>query len=353
MLEFRALTKRFGGVTAVDGVDLAIRRGEFVTFLGPSGSGKTTMLRLLAGFELPSSGSISIDGRDVSRLRPADRGIGMVFQQYALFPHLTVAGNVAYGLRMRRWERRRRDERVEEMLRVVRLEGYGERYARQLSGGQQQRVALARALAFGPSVLLMDEPLGALDRRLRQDMETEFRRIHRELEPTIVYVTHDQEEALALSDRIAIVRDGRVLAFGAPRDLLARPTSAFVASFFSGANLLAAADVQADGDGYASATCLGQRLRLPVGGALGGPMRLAVVPNDLRRGADGPALDVAGTVTDLSLLSDVVRVKLDVPGEGGVIARLPPRECADLEVGGSLTLRVACGDATLVPDDGG
>lgn len=151
MLEFRALTKRFGGVTAVDGVDLAIRRGEFVTFLGPSGSGKTTMLRLLAGFELPSSGSISIDGRDVSRLRPADRGIGMVFQQYALFPHLTVAGNVAYGLRMRRWERRRRDERVEEMLRVVRLEGYGERYARQLSGASSMSAATCAAQRVAPT----------------------------------------------------------------------------------------------------------------------------------------------------------------------------------------------------------
>ncbi|MCC7022423.1 MAG: ABC transporter ATP-binding protein, partial [Thermomicrobiales bacterium] len=203
-LRLRGLRKRFGGVEAVAGVDLALRRGEFLTLLGPSGSGKTTILKMIAGFERPSSGTIELTGRDVSTLSPAERGIGVVFQQYALFPHMSVAENIAYPLKLRRWTPADRQRRVAEMLELVKLGGYGDRYPRQLSGGQQQRVAVARALAFQPALLLMDEPLGALDRALRVGMQEEIRRIHRESGATVLYVTHDQEEALTMSDRVAI-----------------------------------------------------------------------------------------------------------------------------------------------------
>ena len=185
-LELRGLVKRFDGVVAVAGVDLAIRRGEFFTLLGPSGSGKTTILRLVAGFDRPSTGHILLEGRDIAPLTPAQRGIGVVFQHYALFPHLTVSENIRYPLTRRRWSRSEAVRRVEEMLELVRQEGFGARYPRELSGGQQQRVALARALAFRPALLLMDEPLGALDRALRVEMEEEIRRIHREAKTTVV-----------------------------------------------------------------------------------------------------------------------------------------------------------------------
>ncbi|MCA9861792.1 MAG: ABC transporter ATP-binding protein, partial [Thermomicrobiales bacterium] len=194
-LHLRGLRKSFGAVTAVDGIDLAVEQGEFLTLLGPSGSGKTTILKMIAGFEAPGSGVIELAGRDVSRLSPAERGIGVVFQQYALFPHMTVGENIAYPLTLRKWPTPERTRRVQQMLDLVELSGYDGRYPRELSGGQQQRVAVARALAFQPDLLLMDEPLGALDRALRVGMQEEIRRIHRDSGATILYVTHDQEEA--------------------------------------------------------------------------------------------------------------------------------------------------------------
>lgn len=235
--------KRFGRVTALDTVDLSVQPGQFVTLLGPSGSGKTTLLRLLAGFDTLSSGKIFLNGCDVSSLPPARRGIGMVFQHYALFPHMTVRENIGYGLKMRGYRRKEREARINEMLATVRLEGMGNRKPKQLSGGQQQRVALARALASRPALLLMDEPLGALDRALRIHMAEEIRRLHRELGTTTLYVTHDREEALTLSDRIVIMRGGQVLADGTPEELYMRPASGFVAEFFGGHNVLKIDDV--------------------------------------------------------------------------------------------------------------
>ncbi|MGE5689261.1 MAG: ABC transporter ATP-binding protein [Pseudomonadota bacterium] len=233
-----AVTKRFGDVTAVDAVDLEIRRGEFFSLLGPSGSGKTTMLRLIAGFELPDEGRIELAGRDVSRDPPFDRDVNTVFQDYALFPHMTVAQNVEYGLRVRKVPRRDRRERVEEALEMVRLEGYGDRKPSQLSGGQRQRVALARAIVNRPKVLLLDEPLGALDLKLRQEMQIELKRIQGEVGLTFVYVTHDQEEALTMSDRLAVFNRGRIEQVGPPAEVYERPRTEFVAGFVGTSNVL-------------------------------------------------------------------------------------------------------------------
>ena len=238
-LELRQVTKEYdsGDVVAVDSVDLAVRDREFLTILGPSGSGKTTTLKLIAGFISPTSGVIMIGGEDVSRTPSYKRDLGMVFQNYALFPHLTVEQNLAFPLEMRRVPETERKQRVAEALEVVRLSGMGERYPRQLSGGQQQRVALARAIVYRPKVLLMDEPLGALDRRLREELQLEFKRLHRELDVTVLYVTHDQEEAMLLSDRIAIFHNGQIEQLGSGEDLYQRPRSRFVGSFMGDSNI--------------------------------------------------------------------------------------------------------------------
>ena len=237
-LTLRRVTKIYpGNVLAVNGVDLTVRDREFLTLLGPSGSGKTTILKLIAGFTTPTAGTIQIDDLDVSRLPAHKRNIGMVFQNYALFPHLTVDQNLAFPLEMRRIGRAEIQRRIGEALERVHLGGLGGRYPRQLSGGQQQRVALARALIFEPSVLLMDEPLGALDKRLREDLQLEFKRLHQSLDVTILYVTHDQEEALFLSDRIAVFHEGQIEQLGTGEDLYRAPRSTFVGSFMGDSNI--------------------------------------------------------------------------------------------------------------------
>jgi putative spermidine/putrescine transport system ATP-binding protein len=233
--------KAYGDVIAVDGVELEIASGEFFTLLGPSGSGKTTTLRLIAGFERPDEGRVELGGRDVTRLPPYARDVNTVFQDYALFPHMTVAENIAYGLRVKGVPRRERRLRVDEILAIVRLPGLGDRKPVQLSGGQRQRVALARALVNHPQVLLLDEPLGALDLKLRQEMQIELKRIQRavrEVGITFIYVTHDQEEALTMSDRIAIFNQGRIEQTGTPADVYERPANEFVAGFVGSSNVL-------------------------------------------------------------------------------------------------------------------
>jgi putative spermidine/putrescine transport system ATP-binding protein len=237
-IRLRGLVKRFGDVAAVDHVDLDVAHGEFFTMLGPSGSGKTTTLRLIAGFELPDEGTIELGGRDVSRVPPYARDVNTVFQDYALFPHMTVRDNVEYGLRIRRVPKVERRRRADEALAMVRLEEYGPRKPTQLSGGQRQRVALARAIVNRPRVLLLDEPLGALDLKLRQEMQTELKRIQREVGITFVYVTHDQEEALTMSDRLAVFNEGRIEQVGTPAEVYERPANAFVAGFVGVSNLL-------------------------------------------------------------------------------------------------------------------
>jgi putative spermidine/putrescine transport system ATP-binding protein len=232
------LAKRYGAVTAVDGISLDIAQGEFFTFLGPSGSGKTTTLRLIAGFELPDEGRVELAGRDVSQVPPYARDVNTVFQDYALFPHMTVADNVAYGLRIKGVARAERRTRAAEALEMVRLPGVGARKPAQLSGGQRQRVALARAIVNRPRVLLLDEPLGALDAQLRLGMQVELKRIQSEVGITFVYVTHDQEEALTMSDRLAVFDAGRIVQVGAPADVYEHPATEFVAGFVGTSNLL-------------------------------------------------------------------------------------------------------------------
>ena len=232
------LRKRYGDVTAVDGVDLEIGRGEFFTMLGPSGSGKTTTLRVIAGFERPDEGTVELRGEDVSELPPYARNVNTVFQDYALFPHMTVQENVEYGLRVKKVARAERRTRAGEALELVQLTGYGARKPAQLSGGQRQRVALARAIVNRPQALLLDEPLGALDLKLRQELQVELKRIQQELGITFVYVTHDQEEALTMSDRLAVFNDGRIEQVGAPAEVYEHPASEFIAGFIGVSNVL-------------------------------------------------------------------------------------------------------------------
>jgi spermidine/putrescine ABC transporter ATP-binding subunit len=237
-VSLRDLRKAYGSVGAVRDVSLEIAGGEFLTLLGPSGSGKTSTLMMIAGFETPTAGDIVIDGTSVVALSPHRRNIGMVFQNYALFPHLTVADNIGFPLKQRGVGRAERDRMIRDTLELVRLPGYGDRFPRQLSGGQQQRVALARAIVFSPRLLLMDEPLGALDKQLRESLQLEMRRLHADLGITFIYVTHDQEEALTMSDRIAVMNEGQIAQLGRPEELYDRPCSRFVASFLGESNFL-------------------------------------------------------------------------------------------------------------------
>jgi putative spermidine/putrescine transport system ATP-binding protein len=244
-IRLEGVEKRYGDVVAVAGIDLEVRDGEFFSMLGPSGSGKTTTLRMIAGFELPTAGRVLLHGADVTNVPPFDRDVNTVFQDYALFPHMTVGQNVAYGLIVRKVAKAERQSRVAEALRMVRLEGYDARRPGQLSGGQRQRVALARALVNRPRVLLLDEPLGALDLKLREEMQIELKAIQQQVGITFIYVTHDQEEALTMSDRLAVFRDGRIEQLGTPAEVYERPATRFVAGFVGTSNLLRGEAAQA------------------------------------------------------------------------------------------------------------
>ena len=322
-VRLEAIVKRYGAVAAVDGVDLEIADGEFFTLLGASGSGKTTCLRLIAGFERPDAGRILLGGRDVTALPPAERDVNTVFQDYALFPHMTVAANIAYGLRVKRVPREERDERVAAALAMVRLDGLGERRPSQLSGGQRQRVALARALVNRPRVLLLDEPLGALDLKLRQQLQVELKRIQHEVGITFVYVTHDQEEALTMSDRIAVVESGRIVQVGTPREVYERPDSPFVAGFVGVSNLLELPVERVDGDTVHLHAGPGDAVVAAAGeGAAPGrtavvtvrPERIAIVD-----GAPAGACHVSGTVRESLYAGPTTRMHVDLDGGGELL----------------------------------
>jgi putative spermidine/putrescine transport system ATP-binding protein len=295
------VARHYAGVAAVDGVSLAIRAGEFLTLLGSSGSGKTTTLMMIAGFIEPDRGRIEIDGRDVTRLPPSRRDLGVVFQNYSLFPHMTVAQNVAFPLEMRGVPRAERESRVRAMLDLVRLEQRRDAYPRELSGGQQQRVALARALVFRPRALLMDEPLGALDKKLREHMQAEVKRLQGELGATVIYVTHDQEEALTMSDRVAVMQGGRVAQLGTPADLYERPATRWVAEFVGQSNFLAGTGVPG---GVRLATGAIVPCATPV--AAGRPALLVIRPEKLRLGASG-GFGLDGTVSSAIYVGHATR----------------------------------------------
>jgi putative spermidine/putrescine transport system ATP-binding protein len=315
---FDRIEKRYGAVVAVDEVSLDIAPGEFVTLLGPSGSGKTTTLMMLAGFEVPTTGEIFVDGDPIAAVPPYRRNIGMVFQNYALFPHMTVGENIAFPLQMRKMSRAEIARHTAEVLHLVGLPGYEGRYPRQLSGGQQQRVAVARALVFNPRVLLMDEPLGALDKQLRERLQLEIKALHEQLGVTIIYVTHDQEEALVMSDRIAVMNEGRIEQCGHPTELYDEPATRFVASFIGESNFIDGTVQSRDEDAAVVA----------VPGL--GPLRALCRP-ELRAGADaavtvrpekivaadgvGQDMNVVdGTVEDVVFVGEMRRYVVALPG---------------------------------------
>ena len=280
-LRLRNVVKSYDGKTnAVDDVSINVARGEFVTFLGPSGSGKTTTLLMIAGFEDPSGGTIELDGRNLTLSRPYRRNIGMVFQNYALFPHMTAQENVTFPLRMRHFPKGEIAQRAEKMLALVGLSAFAQRYPRELSGGQQQRVALARGLVFNPDVVLLDEPLGALDKNLREQMQVEIKRIHRELGITTIYVTHDQTEAMTMSDRIAVFSNGRLAQVDTPLDVYQRPSNRFVAEFVGDSNFFAGT-VDASRPGMADLTGIG-RVRIPPKNTLIGDVDIMIRPERLQ-----------------------------------------------------------------------
>jgi ABC-type Fe3+/spermidine/putrescine transport system ATPase subunit len=314
-LVIEGVTHRYGRETALENVTLAIRNEEFVTLLGPSGCGKTTLLRVVAGFIRPTEGRVLLEGKDVTRVSPHRRPVNMVFQRSTLFPHLDVHGNVAFGLRIAGADKAEIERRVAEALALVRLEGFERRRAHELSGGQMQRVALARALVNRPQVLLLDEPLSALDLKIRLEMEAELRRVHRETGATFVYVTHDQREALALSDRIVVFDHGRVEQVGAPDEVYAAPASPFVARFVGNANVLPVEVASVAGDeatvtlGGATVVVRAQRAAVP------GPAWLVVRPEVIRvRPAAEAAGTLRGTIRDLAFRGTGFTYGIEVPG---------------------------------------
>lgn len=334
-LTLSGVRKTYGGTPVVHGFDLSVERGEFISFLGPSGCGKTTTLRMVAGFETPDSGQIHIAGENVGPLPPNRRQIGMVFQSYALFPNLTIAENVAFGLKVAGKPRAEIDARVREMLAMIKLPHVADRYPYQLSGGQQQRVALARAIAVRPRVLLLDEPLSALDAKIRVSLRDEIRALQQELGITTIYVTHDQEEALSMSDRIVVMSEGRIEQVGTPFEIYNRPSSRFVASFVGNLSLL---DAEAGPDG--ALTLGAQSIRVPdLDAPAGSRVTLALRPEALSLAPSHRRTSrLDGKVEQVAFLGSVVRLRVATAGGTALIDMFndptvpPPTQGAPVEV---------------------
>jgi spermidine/putrescine ABC transporter ATP-binding subunit len=346
------IAKHYGPHRAIDDLNLDIRAGEFITLLGPSGSGKTTALMLIAGFERPTAGEILIDGAPVARLPPYRRNIGMVFQSYALFPHLTVAENIAFPLKQRGVAAAERQAAVVRMLDLMQLPGFGPRYPQQLSGGQQQRVAIARAIVFNPRVLLMDEPLSALDKQLRESLQLEIKRLHDRLGITFVYVTHDQREALVMSDRVSVMNNGRIEQIAPPQLLYDHPANRFVAAFLGEANLFELDGVAEDADGLLLTAGPGAPLRAPpqpfaaTSCCMVRPEKMAALPAGSATAGHNA---IAATVQEVVFLGEMMRYGLRTAAGRSLIVKQPHRAGnAMLAVGDPAVVVWAVADTRLV-----
>jgi putative spermidine/putrescine transport system ATP-binding protein/putrescine transport system ATP-binding protein len=348
-VELQSVTKRFGATTAVDGVSFAIGDGETVALLGPSGCGKTTILRLIAGFETPEAGTLRIEGADMTRRRPYERNVGLLFQHYALFPHMTVAENVAYGLRHRGFPKADIPARVAEMLALVKLPALAARHPGQLSGGQQQRVALARALATRPGVVLLDEPLSALDAKLRQELRAEVKEVLAAVGSTAIVVTHDQEEAMSLGERVFIMSHGRIVQQGTPDDIYARPASRFVAEFMGRSNWFAGALVAPT----RFRTDDGLLLDIAPWHADGAGHTLCLRPESidvLPAGAGGGPNRLPGTVVEVVLLGAARQITVELAGGQRLLALQANRSAAPPQRGAPVLASFEAAACILVPD---
>jgi putative spermidine/putrescine transport system ATP-binding protein len=346
-LELDGLTKRFGDQLAVDALSLSVDKGELVSLLGPSGCGKTTTLQMIAGFVDPSGGAVRLEGRDLLAVRPNRRGLGIVFQSYALFPHMTVAENVAFGLEMQGIERAERDRRVKETLELVGLGAFADRYPRRMSGGQQQRVALARALVIRPRILLLDEPLSNLDAKLREEMQIELRLIQRTVGTTTILVTHDQAEAMALSDRIVVMNKGRAEQVGPPHEVYERPASAFVAGFLGKTNVMAASVRR---DGAVLRASIGDGT-WPVDRDIAERVTVSVRPEKIGF-ADGGACSMSGTVRTRIFQGNHWLYQVDTPAGLVTVIRQNSGEAAPAE-GAAVRLTWRAEDMAIRPAVGG
>jgi spermidine/putrescine transport system ATP-binding protein len=358
-IELEGVSKRYGKVAAVQGVSLAIEEGEFFSLLGPSGCGKTTTLRMIAGFEVPDEGRIVLQGKDVTSVFSNRRPVNMVFQQYALFPHMSIYDNVAFGLKVKGVPRREHQGRVSELLRIVELEGLERRRPRQLSGGQQQRVALARALVNNPAALLLDEPLGALDVKLRKQMQLQLKAIQHDVGTTFVYVTHDQEEALAMSDRIAVMNSGRVEQVGSPREIYEHPQTAFVADFIGSLNVLELSVDELVGDYAVMRLDEAERVVAAVGPdiRIGDALRVAVRPEQVRITPPGSVAPdggsrLQGTIAELVFLGMYTQFHVDTQIGRLASFRLANESLAALGVGSRVALEWTPEHASLLGDAG-
>ena len=348
-LELRNVTKRFGNVTALDDVTFELEQGEFFSMLGPSGCGKTTALRIVAGFESPAEGAVVVDGKDLTRTPPNRRDMGMVFQAYSLFPNMTARQNVEFGLRIRKRSGEQRTKRAGDLLELVGLSAQGDRYPYQMSGGQQQRVALARALAIEPKVLLMDEPLSALDARVRVTLREEIRRIQTELGITALYVTHDQEEALSISDRVAVMSAGKPEQIAAPLQIYGEPATPFVAEFVGTMNRLEATVAESGSVRYGGTQLGVDAVRGRPSGdrvlVLVRPESVTVEP--LGEG-DAPGGALSGRVLSGVFLGPVTRIKVETPEQGEISADVPSASAGRFNVGARVAARFDAGHARVL-----
>lgn len=356
-LEIASVTKHYKKFKAVDNVSLTVNKGEFLTILGPSGSGKTSLLKLIAGFEEPSSGSIRLDNQDITSKKAYERNIGMLFQNYALFPHMTVFENIAYPLRLRKLPKQELQQKVQDVLKVVHLQEYASRYPKQLSGGQQQRVALARAIVFNPPLLLLDEPLGALDKHLRQQMQLEIKHIQINLGITAISVTHDQEEALTMSDRVCVMNHGGIEQVDTPQNLYMFPKNRFIAEFIGEINLLKGRLVGSE-PGYVKIQLLNGRVITVKADGVGDqwkhkPLLVALRPENLQLASEIGQFPnrIEGKVVEVIYLGDAIKVKVATEAAEEITVKIPSILSHSIMIGKEIRFGWNVADATLIPDE--